>query len=116
MSCLKCGREIRGDQVFCPDCLEEMKQYPVSSTATVRLPRRPEAPVSRKAARRKSVSEEEQIRHLKKWIRILTWVLAAAIVVIIILTIPTVKHLVEESITLLPGQNYSSAASSTGTG
>ena len=29
MSCMKCGKEVSEDQVFCPECLAEMERYPV---------------------------------------------------------------------------------------
>ena len=55
------------------------------------------------------LTEEEQIRTLKTRMRILTWVLVAAVAVIVALTIPAVRYLLEETISLLPGQNYSVA-------
>lgn len=112
MNCMKCGRETQTGQVFCPDCLEDMKKYPVNPTTTVRLPRRYDPQLAKKQVRRKAVPEEEQIRLLKKRVKLLSWLLAAAVALIIALTIPTVKILVEESISKLPGQNYSSAVSS----
>ena len=108
MNCMRCGREIRDGQVFCPECLAEMEKCPVRSDAPVRLPRRPD-PDLRRTVRKKGPSEEEQIRILKKRVRILAWLLAAAIVVIILLSIPAVRNLVENSISRLPGQNYSPA-------
>lgn len=108
MNCMRCGREIQDGQVFCPDCLTEMEKCPVKSDAPVRIPRRPD-PALRRAVRRKSPPEEEQIRSLKKRVRVLRWLLAIAIVVIIFLTIPAVRNLLEDSIQFLPGQNYSSA-------
>ena len=110
MNCMRCGREILDEQVFCPECLEEMKKCPVRSDTPVRIPRRPD-PVAHRTVRKKAPPEEEQIRSLKKRVRILSWLLALAVVAIICLTIPAVQQLVEESIQFLPGQNYSSAES-----
>ena len=109
MKCMKCGRDVESGQVFCPDCLKDMEAHPVNPNVTVRLPRRPEPSQHRKPAKKKSVSEEEQIRHLKKQLRICMWILLAALAVIVVLTIPTVRYLVEETISSLPGQNYSVA-------
>lgn len=109
MNCMRCGRETPDDQVFCPECLAEMEKCPVKPDATVRIPRRPD-PVSRRNVRRKGSPEEEQIRHLKKQVRILAWLLILAAAVIIALSIPAVRSLLEDSIALLPGQNYTSAA------
>jgi hypothetical protein len=86
-----------------------MEKYPVNPNVTVRLPRRPDPATVRKSVRRKSVSEEEQIRSLKKWMRILIWILAGALAIIIALSIPAVNYLLEDSQSLRPGQNYSSA-------
>ena len=35
MNCLKCGRDIAEDQLFCESCLEVMDQYPVKSGSVV---------------------------------------------------------------------------------
>ena len=107
MNCMRCGREIQDNQVFCPECLAEMEKCPVRPDAPVRLPRRPD-PALRRSSRKKGPPEEEQVRSLKKQVVLLRWVLAAAIAAIIFLTIPMVQDLVEENIALLPGQNYSS--------
>ena len=115
MNCMRCGREIQEGQVFCPDCLTEMEKCPVKPDTPVRIPRRPD-PALRRAVRKKGSPEEEQIRSLKNRVRVLSWLLAAAIVVIIFLTIPAVRNLVEDSIKLLPGQNYSSAVDSSAAG
>ena len=109
MKCMKCGRDVEAGQVFCPDCLKGMEDYPVNPNVTVRIPRRPDPVQVRKQPRRKQLTEEEQIRTLKTRMRILTWVLVAAVAVIVALTIPAVRYLLEETISLLPGQNYSVA-------
>ena len=109
MKCMKCGRDVEAGQVFCLDCLKGMEDYPVNPNVTVRLPRRPDAGQNRKQTRRKSASEEEQIRMMKVRMRIMFWLLVIALAVIIALTIPAVRYLLEETISLLPGQNYSVA-------
>ena len=38
--CLKCRREIAEGQVFCDDCLAQMKKYPVKPGTPVNLPKR----------------------------------------------------------------------------
>ena len=109
MNCMRCGREIPEDQVFCPDCLEGMKKCPIKPDIPIRIPRRPD-PALYRSVRKKGPPEEEQIRVLKKQVRLLAWLLILAAAVIIVLTIPTIRDLVEDSIKFLPGQNYSSAA------
>ena len=108
MNCMRCGRETPEEQVFCPGCLAEMEKCPVKPDATVRIPRRPD-PVPRRNVRRKGIPEEEQIRQLKKQVRLLAWLLILAAIVIVALSIPAVRSLLEDSISLLPGQNYTSA-------
>ena len=109
MNCMRCGREIPDEQVFCPECLAEMEKCPVKPDATVRIPRRPD-PALRKNARKKGTPEEEQIRHLKKQVHILALLLIIAAIVIVVLSIPAIRTAVEDTISFLPGQNYSSAA------
>ena len=109
MKCMKCGRDVESGQVFCPECLKGMEAYPVSPNVSVRLPRRPDPVQPRKQPRRRQLSEEEQIRALKKRVRILTWLLVAAVVLIVLLAIPAVRYLLKETLYLLPGQNYNVA-------
>ena len=81
----------------------------MNPNVTVRLPRRSDPAQTRKQPRRRQMTEEEQIRLLKKRMRILLWVLAAAVAVIVALSIPAVRYFLEETISSLPGQNYSVA-------
>ena len=109
MKCMKCGRDVESGQVLCPECLKGMEDYPVNPNVTVRIPRRSDPAQGRKQPRRKQASEEEQIRILKKRMRIMFWILVAAVAVIIALTIPAVRYMLEQTISMLPGQNYNVA-------
>lgn len=75
MNCMRCGTEIKGSGVFCPDCLAEMEKYPVKPNIAIQLPVRPAATAARKKPRRQRyVKPEEQIRHLKRvrsWLTVL---------------------------------------------
>ena len=66
MNCLKCGREIQEDHVFCDQCLESMKKYPVRPGTAVTLPRRKEAVQLKKTKRHGPPTPQEQIKKLKK--------------------------------------------------
>ena len=115
MTCLKCGRDTTGDQVFCDACLDVMEYYPVKPGTAVQLPKRPVNP-PRKPVKRRAPSLEDQIRTLKQRVIILTISLIVALLIAILLAIPAYDHLVNESI--IPGQNYSvvtPTASSTAT-
>ena len=102
MNCLKCGRETTSERVFCDDCLEAMKQHPVSPDIPVILPRRTSGPGQKKAVRKKAVSPEEQITGLKNRIRTLCILLAAVSILAALMIYPAVKYLVEDR--FLPGQ------------
>lgn len=40
MNCLRCGKEIENEQVFCETCLADMEQQPVKPGTPIHLPRR----------------------------------------------------------------------------
>ena len=69
MNCVKCGREIPEDQVFCEICLTEMENYPVKPGTAVHIPARtPEEEQTKKTAKRKRIltTEEQLLRTRKK--------------------------------------------------
>ena len=69
MHCLKCGTEIQPPNVFCQNCLAEMKQYPVArDTPVVIQPRPAENPERR--TRRPPKPEEllVQARRRQRWL------------------------------------------------
>ena len=85
MNCMKCGREIAEDQVFCESCLEVMRKYPVKPGIAIQLPQRKEASFVKKVQtkRRYVPTPEERIRTLKKRIRVLVilWLITLALLV-----------------------------------
>ena len=114
MNCMKCGREIESGQVFCPECLAEMEKYPVKPGIAIQLPKQREAPMFKKTApRRRVLTPEEQIKRLRRCVRILTALLAACLIAMGLLLYPMVSQLWEDS-KPKPGQNYSSVTDSTG--
>lgn len=77
MNCLKCGKETVGNQVFCADCLEIMKNCPVKPGTPVHIPQRKPRPIDKKqGARQRNLSEGEQIIQYRKIIRWLTLTIA----------------------------------------
>lgn len=73
MYCLKCGRENAGEQVFCDSCLLRMSRYPVKADTAINLPNRAPALIGKKQpSRKRSVPPEEQVLHLRKYVRKLT--------------------------------------------
>lgn len=110
MQCLKCGREIPSEQVFCPACLTEMEKYPVKPGTVVNIPRRPSQSPAKKAPghRYPAVPMEEQVQKLKKRVTVLIFALILALAVIAGLCWLGVKQYFSQENKLLPGQNYSS--------
>ena len=108
MHCLKCGRELDAEQVFCNDCLAEMEKYPVNPGTTLQLPRRRETTSVKKSYfRRKSLSFEEQVKQLRSLVRVLVILLIVVTVIASLLAYPAVTHMMEER--HQTGKNYSSA-------
>ena len=71
MHCMKCGKEIADDQVFCEACLEVMAKYPVKPDTPVQIYKRP-VRTEKKYARQ--LTAKEVIQKQARRIRILTWI------------------------------------------
>ena len=110
MQCMKCGRDTEADQVFCTNCKEIMKKYPVRPGTVVQLPYRP--PQSSKKVltrRRNNMSVEEQLKMLR---RVVKWQIAVIVVLIaavVSLSRVSVDLYEESEKKVLPGQNYVTA-------
>lgn len=76
MDCMKCRRQTRDGNVFCPDCLAEMAKYPVKSDAPVILPQRKDK--DRKAPQKKALKPEELLLQLQQKLKRL-WIAAAVL-------------------------------------
>ena len=112
MKCLKCGRELETEQVFCNDCLLEMDKYPIAPNAVVQLPMRQPAPAVRKTTYRRTVSPEEQIHILKKRVWLLSGILIVTLAMMIAMAYPTVNFFIRKY-HLRPGQNYTAIVATT---
>ena len=108
MSCMKCARETEAGQVFCSECLEDMKKYPVKPGTVVQLPRRREAsPFKKVVSRRRILAPSEQIEKLRRQLRIQAIVILGCLVLIAALLYPVLKPIFQDT-GFKPGQNYSS--------
>jgi hypothetical protein len=107
---MKCGRETRGEDVFCQDCLIEMQKYPVQPGTVVLLPRRKDFS-TKKVVKRHTPSPDELIDRLQRQIIALLFLLAACIIAIVLMFEPTMHYVRDEHYEI--GQNYSSASSGT---
>ena len=111
MSCMKCGRDTQSDYVFCQDCLTVMEKYPVQPGTVVLLPRRREPSVVKKMPKRHVPTMEEQMKILRKWLRILILSLIVCIALILLMLKPTMHYVMDEHVEI--GQNYSSVTPAT---
>ncbi len=81
---MKCGRELKKNQVFCSECLAVMEDYPVKPGTPILLPAQlpaPQAPA--RAPKRKPRKPEEQISRLRSTVR---WLSLALIVTLLAFT------------------------------
>lgn len=62
MFCMKCGKEIPEEQVFCEECLADMALHPVKPGTPVLLPVRPAQANAKRGARKKEVSAQLQLK------------------------------------------------------
>lgn len=107
MNCMKCGKELKVEGVFCPECLAEMEKYPVKPNITIQLPIRRATPTSRKKSRRQRyVKVEDQIRHLKK---VRNWLIGILIFLIVSFSaaVAVTLHMMYSEEGFGIGQNYS---------
>jgi len=73
VNCMKCGRELKDHQVFCPECLAVMNDYPVKPGTPILLPTRQNLPVAQpKPSKKKARKPEEQVLRLRSAVRWLT--------------------------------------------
>lgn len=109
MNCMKCGRKLQEEAVFCKNCLADMENYPVPFDAAVHIPEYREPPVIKIAPKRYVPTQDEQNLFLRKCLMILVILLSVCIVAIVLMFKPTIRYLMEEHYEI--GQNYSSVTS-----
>lgn len=111
MNCLKCGRETPSEQVFCHDCLLEMEKHPVKPGTVVLLPRQRDTAAQKKAQKRRTIPLEEQVKVLKRRVRILTAAALLFAVLMLLFAFPAIEHLMEGR--FKKGQNYKAVTTTT---
>lgn len=116
MNCMKCGKEMSGNQHFCEQCLEEMEKYPVKPNTVVQIPVRPfSTPAKRKTKRSRFIRPEDEIRFLRKRIRWLSAALVVSVLAFALTAAATLFLLEDKEIPFDIGQNYGTTASTEGT-
>ena len=113
MNCMRCGIEIEDGQVFCENCLADMKRHPVKPETRIQLPSRPAPEAVKKQAPRKRVpTPEERIYRLRK---VITWLSVALVTALLFLGFSL--YLLMDMVSEKPqqeniGQNYSTIGDS----
>ena len=109
---MKCGREIKDQQVFCPDCLAKMEDCPIDPNVTVRLPVRPAVvPAKKKSRRHRDAKPEDQVRYLKLVIRCLAAALAVSLAAFALVAGLLLTLINQRDQTPNIGQNYGTIGS-----
>ena len=109
MNCMKCGREVNDQNVFCEECLAVMANYPVNPDAAIDLHNFREPSIIKKVPKRHVPTPEEQLKVLRKRLRILTILLIFCIAAIVLMINPTLHYALDKHVEI--GQNYSSVVS-----
>ena len=106
MYCMKCGKEITENRVFCDDCLEVMSQYPVRRGTPIHLPSAAPSAEKKVAPKKRQPTPEEHLVRFRKATR---WLSIALVSTLLVLTL-TISLLVNElnttSATNDIGKNY----------
>ncbi len=113
MQCMKCGREIPAGDVFCENCLADMEKYPVKPGTVVHIPHQSTPPVKRPERRQATV--EQRLTAATRTVRILSFALTLTVALLIGVGALAISMYFEHDDGPLPGQNYSTADSATGT-
>lgn len=113
MNCMKCGREVSGEHVFCPDCLADMEKFPVRPGTVILLPKE-EPPQPKKPPKKKRpvLDPEEMIPVMKKKIWALRIIALLLTLLLAGISIMAVRVSTELDWQRLLGQNYSTAETS----
>lgn len=84
MTCLKCGKKVKEEQVFCDSCLQGMENYPVKPDIHVQLPNRAD-PSPAKQRKRRAPSPEEQVEALRRSRR--RWMVLTSLLLVLLVVI-----------------------------
>lgn len=104
MSCIKCGKDTLGQDVFCKECLEVMADYPVKPGTPVLIP--DQTSVRRHPTRKlRALEPEEIIRRQRRLIRLLCVTVAVLLVAWALSTAMLIRSLMDNN-TLPLGQNF----------
>lgn len=107
MRCLKCGKQAAEKQVFCPDCLRVMEEYPVKPGTAIQLPlRNDSAPAKKTRRRQQTLTPEERTARLRFQVRRLTAAAAVLALLVCLLTAALAHTLLHREQGEPVGRNY----------
>ena len=108
MNCIKCGRELRDEQVFCYECQEGMENYPVKPGTPVQLPVRSLLPETKPKTPkgRNSLSPEIRLRRMRTTVRLLILALVVSLLAFLLTSFLALRLLDERDKQSRIGQNY----------
>lgn len=104
MYCLKCGCETTGSNIFCDDCLAEMKECPVKGDVAIHIPDHPMPDQEKKAKKQRSA--DSLVKTQKNLIRILFVTLILLLAIVCVLSYFLMQELQTPSIAPELGNNY----------
>ncbi len=104
MQCMRCGREISAEQVFCEECLRDMERHPVKPGTVVHIPKQPARPQKRPERR---TTTEQQLAALRRQVQILSFSLTLSVALLIGVSALAFSLYQEEEEKPPRGQNYS---------
>ena len=102
-------RQLMNSMKCCLNCQKVMSQYPVDPNAVVMLPVRKQTAPKKPVKRR--ISPEEQVKLLRRRVRVYACLFAAALITAVCLSIPLIRDIGKEKFQI--GQNYSTVKPST---
>ena len=113
MNCMKCGREIKEDAVFCEECLDHMERHPVPPNTLVYVPtEKDRAAVKKQKAASPVITAEDQVKRLNRKVHTLGLLLALALGAVVFLGFLSIDALHELSMSDFIGKNYTAITSS----
>lgn len=114
VSCIKCGRDLRDEQVFCRECQDNMEHYPVKPGTPVQLPARtPQPNTKAKPIRiKKTLPVEVRLRKQRVTIRLLILALVAVLLAFMATAVLSLHLLDQRDRQSQAGQNYTVSSES----
>ena len=105
MNCLKCGRTLKDQLVFCPDCQADMEKYPVKPGTPIQLPSQPKfIPAKKKPTRRKkTLKPEERLPRMRSAIRWLIFALVICLLAFVLTAAMVLRLLDQRDVSDQPG-------------